>query len=76
MEIQKWILLRNLLAQEPLFAQNRQAQWYLLRQILTAFDVDYRLIIGEKPEEETQPALDVQALIQTLKGGLGNAGQV
>jgi len=74
MEIQKWVLLRNLLAQEPLFAENRQAQWYLLRQILTAFDVDYRLIIGEKPEE--QSPINIQRLIQTLQGGMTNAGQV
>jgi hypothetical protein len=75
MEIQKWILLRNLLAQEPLFVENKQAQWYLLRQILTAFDVDYRLIIGEKPvENQNQTPIDIQGLIQTLRGGVNNAG--
>jgi len=66
--------LRNLLAQEPLFVENKQAQWYLLRQILTAFDVDYRLIIGEKPEEQTP--IDIQKLLQTLQGGMNNAEQV
>jgi hypothetical protein len=76
MEIQKWILLRNLLAQEPLFVENKQAQWYLLRQILSAFDVDYRLIIGETPEERSQSPIDIQSIIQTLQGGMNNAGQV
>jgi hypothetical protein len=59
-----------------LFVENKQAQWYLLRQILTAFDVDYRLIIGEKPVAENQTPIDIQSLIQTLRGGMGNAGQV
>jgi hypothetical protein len=75
MEIQKWILLRNLLAQEPLFTENKQAQWYLLRQILTAFDVDYRLIIGEKPVAEQSP-IDIQSILETLRGGMSNAGEV
>jgi hypothetical protein len=75
MEIQKWILLRNLLAQEPLFTENKQAQWYLLRQILTTFDVDYRLIIGEKPVAEQSP-IDIQSILETLRGGMSNAGEV
>mgnify|MGYP001038808913 CR=1 FL=1 len=77
MEIQKWVLLRNLLAQEPMFAENRQAQWYVLRQILTAFDVDYRLVIGDKPVEAEKSPIDIATLLQTLgKGGIANAGEV
>lgn len=54
LERQRWVLLRNLLVQEPLVAQNQKAWWEVLRQMLIAFDVDYQAIIGTSADANAQ----------------------
>ena len=74
MERQKWLLLRNLLSQEQ-FVVGDPSRWYeVLRQLLTAYDVDPRSIIGDPPEPP--PPVPVGAeqgippeLLQVLGGG-------
>jgi len=52
---QKWILLRNLLSQEPSVVGNPTSWYEVLKQILIAFDVDYRPIIGEQNVSQPPP---------------------
>lgn len=86
-ERQKWVLLRNLLATDPLMANNPRGWYELVRQTLDAFGVDWRTIIGEQrppepaPPVAGQPALpvegerlspDVLAMLGALVPSLGS----
>ena len=82
LERQRWFLIRNILSQEPSVVQNPSAWYEVLRQLLTAYDVDYRTILGEKPEVNEnvgapmtgENGVNMQAIMQALQGGGGEQG--
>jgi len=82
LERQRWFLIRNLLSQEPSVVNNPSAWYEVLRQLLTAYDVDYKTILGEKPEPQPpapMPAMGMAGmppeLMQTLMGALSGGGE-
>ncbi len=52
MERQLWLLIRNILVQEPMVVSNPERWYEVLRQLLIAFGVDHRKLIGDPPGEQ------------------------
>lgn len=74
LERQKWFLIRNILSQEQSVVSNPSAWYEVLRQLLTAYDVDYRTIIGEKPTPEDIAQQQQKAQMEALSAVLSNSG--
>lgn len=55
LERQKWLIVRNILSQEPSVIGSPDRWFEVLRQLLVAYDIDYTKIIGEKPMEPVEP---------------------